>query len=112
MVYLQCNAMPSIAVAELIKPAFLNLILGSNLFLGKKIIQFELRNEAAMRMFHPDEPSSPSRNEMRSILRALSDEARNRFNFLVRIGRAEKASGWVKYVIPLIKRGLAQRTPI
>ncbi|BED22759.1 hypothetical protein VEE46_25270 [Escherichia coli] len=102
--YLQCNAMPSIAVAELIKPAFLNLIPWIESLSWEK--DYSVRASqwlGLMRMFHPDEPSSPSRNEMRSILRALSDEARNRFISWLGLVGQKNESGWVKYVIPLIR---------
>lgn len=102
--YLQCNAMPSIAVAELIKPAFLNLIPWiESLSWGKDYSVRASQWLGLMRMFHPDEPSSPSRNEMRSILRALSDEARNRFISWLGLVGQKNESGWVKYVIPLIR---------
>ncbi|BBV52497.1 hypothetical protein [Escherichia coli] len=40
---------------------------------------------------------------MRSILRALSDEARNRFISWLGLVGQKNESGWVKYVIPLIR---------
>ncbi|EAO3108651.1 hypothetical protein E3I62_22515 [Salmonella enterica] len=102
--YLHCNDMPSIAVADLIKPCFLNLIPWIESLSWEK--DYSVRASqwlGLMRMFHPDEPSSPSRNEMRSILRALSDEARNRFISWLGLVGQKNESGWVKYVIPLIR---------
>ncbi|BEN29015.1 SIR2 family protein [Serratia marcescens] len=102
--YLHCNDMPSTAVAELIKPCFLNLIPWIESLSWEK--DYSVRASqwlGLMRIFHPDEPFSPSRNEMRSILRALSDEARNRFISWLGLVGQKNESGWVKYVIPLIR---------
>ncbi|MFY9995509.1 MAG: SIR2 family protein [Leclercia sp.] len=102
--YLHCDSMFSIAVAELIKPCFLNLIPWIESLSWEK--DFSVRASQSlglMRMFNPDEPSSPSRNEMRSILRSLSDEARNRFISWLGLVGQKNESGWAKYVIPLIR---------
>lgn len=101
--YLNSNSMPSIAVANLIKPYFLDLIPWLENISWEK--DFSVRASqwlGLMRMFHPDEPSSPSRNEMRSVLRALSDEARNRFISWLGLVGQKNENGWIKYVVPLI----------
>ncbi len=55
-----------------------------------------------MRVFHPDEPSGLSRREIRSVIRAMSDDTRNRFiSWLGQVG-IKNENGWIKYVIPLI----------
>lgn len=101
--YLHSEGMPSIAVAELIKPSFLNLFTWlEHLSWEKDLSSRASQWLGLMRMFHPDEPSSPSRNEMRSILRSISDEARNHFiSWLGRVGQ-KNDNGWIKHVIPLI----------
>ncbi|CNF27344.1 Uncharacterised protein [Yersinia nurmii] len=102
--YLHSDAMPSIAVAELIKPCFLNLIPWIKNLSWEK--DFSVRASqwlGLMRMFHPDEPSSPSGNEMRSILRSISDEVRNRFISWLGLVGQKNESGWANYVIPLIR---------
>lgn len=102
--YLHGDAMPSIAVAELIKPCFLNLIPWIKNLSWEK--DFSVRASqwlGLMRMFHPDEPSSPSGNEMRSILRSISDEVRNRFISWLGLVGQKNESGWANYVIPLIR---------
>ncbi|WP_258070474.1 SIR2 family protein [Pectobacterium brasiliense] len=102
--YLHNEVILSIAVAELLKPCFLNLIPWIEHLSWEK--DYSVRASqwlGLMRMFHPDEPSSPSRNEMRSILRSLSDEARNRFISWLGLVGQENESGWDKYVIPLIR---------
>lgn len=56
-----------------------------------------------MRVFHADEEGGLSRVEMRSALRAMSDETRNRFIYwLGRVGQKNE-NGWATHVIPLIK---------
>jgi hypothetical protein len=55
-----------------------------------------------MRVFHPDDPIGLSRKEMRSVLRAMSDETRNRFVFWLGLVGQKNEDGWVKHVIPLI----------
>lgn len=56
-----------------------------------------------MRVFYPDEPSGLSRGEMRSVLRAMSDDTRNHFIFwLGKVGQ-QNDSGWVNHVIPFVK---------
>ncbi|CAI0955219.1 Uncharacterised protein [Serratia quinivorans] len=101
--YLHSDGMPSIEVAELIKFGFLNLIPWiKNLSWEKDFSARASQWLGLMRMFHPDEPSSPSGNEMRSILRSISDEVRNRFiSWLGLVGK-KNDNGWIKHVIPLI----------
>ena len=56
----------------------------------------------SLRIFHPDEPGGLNRREMRSALRAMSDETRNHFiSFLGLVGQ-KKDDGWAKHVIPFI----------
>ncbi|WP_218963051.1 SIR2 family protein [Iodobacter sp. BJB302] len=55
-----------------------------------------------MRVFHPNEPSGLSGGEMRSVLRAMSDDNRNSLiSWLGHIGRMSD-NGWEQHVIPLI----------
>ncbi|WP_244942283.1 hypothetical protein [Yersinia rochesterensis] len=102
--YLHSEGMPSIAVAELIKPSFLNLFTWlEHLFWEKDLSVRASQWLGLMRMFHPDEPSSPSGNEMRSVLRSISDETRNRFISWLGLVGQKNESGWAKHVIPLIR---------
>jgi hypothetical protein len=102
--YLHSEGMPSIAVAELIKPSFLNLFTWlEHLSWGKDLSVRASQWLGLMRMFHPDKPSSPSGNEMRSVLRSISDETRNRFISWLGLVGQKNESGWAKHVIPLIR---------
>lgn len=102
--YLHSEVMPSIAVAELIKPSFLNLCTWLKHLSWEKDLSARTSQWLGwMRLFRPDEPSSPSRNEMRSILRSISDEVRNRFISWLGLVGQKNESGWVNYVIPLIR---------
>lgn len=57
-----------------------------------------------MCVFHPNEPGGLSQGEMRSVLRAMSDDTRNRFIFwLGQVGQKNE-DGWAKHVIPLINK--------
>lgn len=102
--YLHSDDIPRIAVAELIKPGFLNLIPWiKNLSWGKDFSVRASQWLGLMRMFHPEELCSPSGNEMRSILRSTTDEVRNRFISWLGLVGQKNESGWANYVIPLIR---------
>ena len=101
--YLHSDGMPSIAVVELIKPSFLNLIPWLEHLSWEK--DFSVRASqwlGWMRLFRPDESCGISRNEMRSILRSMSDATRNRFISWLGLVGQKNENGWFKYVIPLI----------
>lgn len=55
-----------------------------------------------MRVFHQNEQGGLSRVEMRSVLRVMSDETRNRFIFWLGLVGQKNENGWTKHVIPLI----------
>lgn len=55
-----------------------------------------------LRVFHPEEPGGLTRREMRSALRVMSDETRNRFIFWLGLVGQKNDDGWVKHVIPFI----------
>jgi hypothetical protein len=55
-----------------------------------------------MRVFHPDQTDGLSKSQMRSVLRSMSDGARNRFIFwLGRVGQGND-NGWVNLVVPFV----------
>lgn len=55
-----------------------------------------------MRVFHPDQTDGLSKSHMRSVLRSMSDGARNRFIFwLGRVGQGND-NGWVNLVVPFV----------
>lgn len=101
--FLGSGQVPSQPLAEIIKP----LLLGLFPWIERFSWDDDISEAAAqwlgyMRIFHPDEPSGLSRGEMRSVLRAMSDDTRNRFVFwLGQVGQSN-ADGWEKHVIPFI----------
>lgn len=101
--FLHSGRGPWSPLAEIIKPLLLDLFPRIEGFSWDR----DLSNVAAqwlgfMRLSHPDEQSGLSRGEMRSVLRAMSDDTRNRFIFwLGQVGQ-KKENGWTKHVIPLI----------
>lgn len=101
--FLYSNRPPLPSLAEMIKPLLIDLFPRIEGFSWNQ----DLSNSAAqwlglMRMFRPGEPSGLSRREMRSVLRAMSDDTRNRFIFWLGLVGQKNENGWTKYVIPLI----------
>jgi hypothetical protein len=90
-------------LAEIIKPILLDLIPWVERFSwDSHFSEVAAQWLGFMRVFHPDEPSGLSRGEMRSALRSMSDDTRNRFIFwLGQVGQTNE-NGWSKHVIPLI----------
>lgn len=101
--FLQSGRVPWQPLAETIKPLLLSLFprvegFSWNHNLSKVGAQWL----GFMRVFHPDETGGLSRGEMRSVLRAMSDDTRNRFIFwLGQVGQKNE-NGWAKHVIPLL----------
>jgi hypothetical protein len=90
-------------LATIIKPLLLHLFPWVEGFSWDR----DLSNVAAqwlgyMRVFHQDEEGGLSRVEMRSVLRAMSDETRNQFIFWLGLVGQKNENGWAKHVIPLI----------
>ena len=95
---------PSSALAVIIKPLLLEL--------HPWIDGFAWDNERSkvagqwlgwMRIFRPDEPDGLTTREMRSALRSMSDDARNRFiSWLARVGKGND-NGWTGLVVPFIE---------
>ncbi|MFC6674077.1 SIR2 family protein [Marinobacterium aestuariivivens] len=55
-----------------------------------------------MRVFHPEQPDGLTKREMRTVLRSMSDESRNRFIFwLGRVGQKNE-NGWTELIVPFI----------
>ncbi|MEN7528133.1 SIR2 family protein [Cupriavidus sp. DL-D2] len=101
--FLHAKDVPSPPVSELIKP----LLLGLVSWVEGASWDRDLTTRAAqwlgfMRVFRPDEASGLSRSEMRSVVRAMSDDTRSRFIYwLGRVGQKNE-SGWADHVIPFI----------
>ncbi len=101
--FLHSGRVPWPPLANLIKPLMLELFPWIEGFSWDR----DLSKVAAewlgfMRVFHPDDPIGLSRKEMRSVLRAMSGDTRNRFVFWLGMVGQKKKDGWVKHVIPLI----------
>ncbi len=101
--FLHSGRVPRPPLAEIIKPLLLNIFPWVERFSWDR----DLSNVAGqwlgfMRVFHPDEPSGLTRGEMRSVLRAMSDDTRNRFIFwLGQVGQKNE-NGWTELVTPFI----------
>ncbi len=101
--FLHSNQVPWSPLAEVIKPLLLELFPWIEGFSWDR----DLSEVAAqwlgfMRVFHPDEPTGLSGKEMRSVLRAMSDDTRNRFVFWLGLEGQKNEDGWAKLVIPFI----------
>ena len=101
--FLHSGRAPWPPLAEFMKPLMLDLFPWVEEFSWDR----DLSKVAAqwlgfMRVFHPDEPSGLTKSEMKSVLRAMSDDSRNRFIFwLGRVGQGNE-DGWIKHVVPLV----------
>lgn len=101
--FLCSSNVPYPPLATIIKPLLLDLYP----WIEKFSWDHDLSEVAAqwlgfMRVFRSNEPSGLSRGEMRSVLRAMSDDVRNRFIFwLGHVGQGNE-NGWTKHVIPVI----------
>lgn len=101
--FLHSNEIPVPHLFEIIKPLLLELFPWIEGFSWDR----ELSKIAAqwlgyMRVFHPDEPTGLSAKEMRSALRAMSDDTRNQFVFWLGLVGQSNEDGWAKLVIPFI----------
>jgi len=101
--FFSAGCAPCPPLAEIIKPLLLELFPWVEGFSwDRDLSEFAAQWLGFMRVFHSDEPSGLTRGEMRSVLRAMSDETRNRFIFwLGQVGQKNE-NGWVKLVIPFI----------
>jgi hypothetical protein len=94
---------PSPPLMPAVKPLLLRIFPAINGFLWDR----DLSHVAAewlgyMRIFHADEQGGLTQTEMRSVIRMMSDDTRNRFiNWLGQVGQGNE-DGWAKYVVPLI----------
>lgn len=101
--FLHSGQVPRPQLAEVIKTLLLELFPWVEAFSWERD-----RSEAAarwlgfMRVFHPDEPHGLTRGEMRSALRSMSDDIRNRFIFWLRLVGQKNEDGWAKHVIPFL----------
>ena len=101
--FLHSGRPPSPQLAEAIKPLLLGLFPWiEGLSWDHGLIEVAAQWLGFMRVFHPNESSGLSRGEMRSILRAMSDNTRNRFIFWLGLVGQKNEDGWTKHVIPLI----------
>lgn len=101
--FLHSGRVPWLPLADIIKPNLLHLFPWIEGFSWDR----DLSKVAAqwvcyLRVFRSDEPGGLSRHEMRSALRAMSDDTRNQLIFwLGRVGQKNE-NGWIKHVIPLV----------
>ncbi len=99
---LHSGRVPSSPLTMIIKPLLLQLLPRVEGFSWDR----DLSNVAAqwlgfMRVFRQNEPDGLSRVEMRSVLRAMADETRNRLIFWLGNVGQKNENGWAKHVIPL-----------
>jgi len=101
--FLHSGRVPSQSLAEIIKPLLLGLFpLVDGFSWDRDLSKVAAQWLGYMRVFHPDESSGLTRGEMRSVLRAMSDDTRNQFIFwLGRVGQKNE-NGWGNHVIPFI----------
>lgn len=101
--FLHSKQAPRAPLATVIKPLLLHLFPWiEGFFWERHLTSVAAQWIGFMRVFHENEHGGLSGAEMRSVLRALSDETRNRFIFwLDQVGQKNE-NGWVKYVIPLV----------
>jgi hypothetical protein len=101
--FLHSGESPWMPLSEIIKPLLLDLFPWIEKFSwDRDLSEVAARWLGLMRVFHPNEPSGLSRDEMRSVLRAMSDDSRNQFIFLLGMVGQSNENGWAKHVIPLI----------
>ena len=101
--FLSSGCMPSPPFTEVIKPFLLDVFPWIERFSwDRDLSEVAAKWLGSLRIFHPDEPGGLNRREMRSALRAMSDENRNHFiSFLGLVGQ-DSDDGWAKHVIPFI----------
>lgn len=101
--FLHGGQMPWPPLAELIKPLLIDLFPWIDGFSWDR----DLSNVAAqwlgfMRVFHPDQPDGLTKREMRTVLRSMADESRNRFIFWLGEVGQKNENGWTELVVPFI----------
>jgi hypothetical protein len=101
--FLHSGRVPGPPLAEVIKPLLLELFPWIEKFSWDR----DLSKVAAewlgfSRVFLPDEPGGLTRSEMRSALRAMSDDTRNQLIFWLGLVGQKNDNGWAKFVIPFI----------
>jgi len=103
--FLHGGRVPRPPLATIIKPLLLRLIPWiEGLSWDRDFSNVVAQWLGYMRAFHPNEPSGLSRGEMRSVLRAMPDDTRNRFiSWLGQVGQKNE-NGWAELVIPLINQ--------
>lgn len=103
--FLHGGRVPRPPLARIIKPLLLRLIPWiEGLSWDRDFSSVVAQWLGYMRAFHPNEPSGLSRGEMRSVLRAMPDDTRNRFiSWLGQVGQKNE-NGWAELVIPLINQ--------
>lgn len=101
--FLHSGQIPRPPLVEVIKPLLLELFPWVEGFSwGRELSEVAAQWLGFMRVFHPGEPAGLSKKEMRSALRAMSDDTRNQFVFWLGMVGRENAGGWAKLVIPFI----------
>jgi NAD-dependent SIR2 family protein deacetylase len=101
--FLYSGRAPWAPLAEIIKPLLLHLFPWIEGFSwDRDLSDVAARWLGMMRISYENEQGGLSRAELRSVLRAMSDETRNRFIFWLGMVGKENENGWAKHVIPLI----------
>ena len=101
--FLHSQQPPWPPLAMVIKPLLINLFPWvEGLFWDRALPNVAAQWLGFMRIFHKNELAGLSRVEMRSVLRAMSDETRNRFIFWLGQVGEKNENGWAQRVIPLI----------
>ncbi|TDV97190.1 SIR2-like protein [Halomonas alkaliantarctica] len=101
--FLHSGRVPSQPLRELIKPFLHDLFPWIEGFSWDRgLSKIAAQWLGYMMVVKPDQPSGLSSGEMRSALRAMSDDTRNRFiSWLGQVGQKNE-DGWCKHVIPFI----------
>lgn len=100
--FLHGGKVPWAPLAAIIKPLLLNLFPWIEGFAWDRDLPIVAAQWLGFMRVRQDEQMGLSSAEMRSVLRAMSDETRNRFIFwLGQVGK-KNDNGWVKHIIPII----------
>ena len=102
--FLNQDQPPLPALTVLVKPLLLDLHSSIDRFgWDEELSEISSQWLGWMRIFRPDQPDGLTKREMRSVLRSLTEDARNHFiHWLGREGQRND-EGWMKLVVPFIE---------